>query len=282
MGCEQVRPKLAPYVVDSLDPSERKIVEMHLTGCPACSDALGALRAVEELAVAAPLRPESPADLEDRVFAYVQAYEAAQAAATAALGPEPPVDLERRSMERAGILGPPRSLRHRVAVVLAPAFAAAAAVLSFMYMDARDDAGSIPGVAITPTTSSVLGASAGGAPVGHPMQTIELTGETAAADLELVHFKHDNYRLQLHAAGLPACPPTHYYELWLKGDDGEVSAGSFRMAWPDDIWFNFNVGVDPAEYYLVEVTREPADGATDKEGRVMMTGVLDPAQVDRD
>jgi hypothetical protein len=169
-----------------------------------------------------------------------------------------------------------------VAVVLAPAFAAAAAVLSFMYMDARDDAGSIPGVAITPTTSSVFGASAGGAPVGHPMQTIELTGDAAAADLELVHFKHDNYRLQLHADGLPGCPPTQYYELWLRGDDGEVSAGSFRMVRHDDVLFTFNVGVDPAEYYMVEVTREPADGATDKEGPVVMSGVLDPAQVERD
>jgi hypothetical protein len=280
-ACSEVRAKLAAYVVDGLDPVERETVETHLASCRACSEALDALRTVEDLATAAPLRPESPDDLEGRVFAYVESYEAVQAVPTAALGPEPPEDLERRSLERAGVLASSRPRRYRVATVLAPAFAAAAAVLSFMYMDARSDVDTTsPEVAITPTTS-VFGASAG-VPIGHPMQTIELSGDVAAADLELVHFRHDNYRLQLRAADLPGCPPKHYYELWLRGDDGEVSAGSFRIIRPDDIVFNFNVGIDPAEYHLVEVTREPIDGAADKEGQVVLTGVLDPSQVEHD
>ncbi len=282
MHCEEVRSRLPAYVVDALDPEERKTIERHIAGCRVCSDALSALRSVEELAIAAPLRPESPADLEDQVFAYVDAYDAAQAASTAPFGPEPPVDLERRSLERAGVLGPPRPMLHRMAAVLAPAFAAAAAILSFMYMDARNDTDPSPEVAITPTTSSLLGDPAGGTPVGHPMQTIELSGDVAAADLELVHFRHDNYRLELHAADFPGCPPRQYYEVWLRGDDGEVSAGSFRIIKPDDIIFNFNVGIDPAEYHLVEITREPADGAPEKEGPTIMWGVLDPAHVDRD
>ena len=282
MSCEEVRVRLAAYAVDGLDDNERAGVEEHLAECDSCSDALAALRSVEAMATAAPLRPESPPDLEDRVFAYVDAYEAAQAASTAAIGPEPPNDLERRSLERAGVLTVPiRTKRQRVAMVLAPAFAAAAAVLSFMYMDARSDLGSEPTEAGS-AGPAVVGADSAGPPVGHPMQTIELAGDTVAADLELVHFRHDNYRLELHAWDVPNCPATHYYEVWLRGDDGEVSAGSFRVIRPDDIVFNFNVGIDPAEYYLVEVTREPVDGASEKEGPVVMRGTLDPAHVEHD
>jgi anti-sigma-K factor RskA len=114
------------------------------------------------------------------------------------------------------------------------------------------------------------------------MQTIELSGQTVAADLALVHFRHDNYRLELHAANVPDCPPGYYYEVWLRGDDGEVSAGSFRIVRPDDLVLNFTVGIDPAEYYLVEVTREPVEGVPDKEGPVVMRGALDPAHVEHD
>jgi hypothetical protein len=282
MQCPEVRSKLAAYVAGALDPKEHDEIEAHIAECAGCARALSALRSVEELAAGAPLRPEAPAELEERVFAYVQSYEAAQAASLAALGPEPPTDLERRSLERAGILGRPRSLRHRVATVLAPAFAAAAAVLSFMYMDARSDLDTSPGVAISPTASSVIGGSAVEVPQGHPMQTIQLTGGVAAADLELVHFKHDNYRLELRTVDLPGCPPGHYYELWMRGDDGEVSAGSFRIIRPDDILFSFNVGIDPGEYHLVEITREPEHGGPHKEGPVVMRGELDLASIERD
>ena len=267
MSCEQVRPRLSAYAIEGLDARDKPEVEEHLAGCHRCSEALATIRSVESLATDAPLRPETANDLEERVFSYVQSYEAAEAASQAALGPEPPVDLERRSLERAGILTLPlRSTRHRVAAILAPAFAAAAAILSLMYMNASND----QGVNV-----------ASGAPTGHPMQTIELTGKAHDADLELVHFRHDNYRLVLHTAGLPGCRSGDYYELWLRGDDGEVSAGSFRVAWPDDIDFSFNVGIDPAEYYLVEVTREPVAGVTDKEGPVVMSGALDPSSVER-
>jgi hypothetical protein len=281
--CEEVRAQIANYVVDELEPPVRREIEEHLGQCPRCSEALAALRSVEELAAAAPLRPESPGDLEDRVFAFVGAYEAAQVAPAAALGPEPPPDLEKRSLERAGVSAPSAGrARRRVATTLAPAFAVAAAILSFMYIDARNDASSDRPQGNAPATSSILGETTQAVPAGHPMQTIELSGEAAAADLHLVHFRHDNYRLELHAAGLPGMPSTHYYEVWLRGDDGEVSAGSFRIVRPDDIVFNFNVGIDPAEYYLVEVTREPMTGTTGKEGPVVMHGTLDPAHVDHD
>jgi Anti-sigma-K factor rskA/Putative zinc-finger len=283
MRCEEVRRQLASFAVGEPSPQVSVDIESHLAECHRCSEALQALRSVEALATSAPLRPESPPDLEDRVFAYVQAYEAAQAAPTAAIGPEPPSDLERRSLERAGVLtAPTRSARQRVAMVLAPAFAAAAAVLSFMYMDARSDLGSTEPARTQTGEPAIAGAVPSGAPAGHPMQTIELSGDTVAADLELVHFRHDNYRLQLHAWDVPGCPSTHYYEVWLRGDDGEVSAGSFRVIRPDDIIFNFNVGIDPAEYYLVEVTREPIDGSSGKEGPVVMRGALDPTHVDHD
>jgi anti-sigma-K factor RskA len=174
-------------------------------------------------------------------------------------------------------------MRQKVATVLAPAFAAAAAVLSFMYMDARDDAGNARVASNSPATSSAEEAGIAQPPTGHPMQTIEMDGGTVAADLELVHFKHDNYRLALHASDLPGCSAQKFYEVWLREEGGdEYSAGSFRIVKPDDIVFNFNVGIDPAEYYLVEVTREPMDGSTAKEGPVIMRGALDPDHVEHE
>ena len=281
--CEQVRQQLALYAVEALDQEAHREIDLHLVRCHGCSEALASLRQVEGLAREAPLRPASPNDLEGRVFAHVQAPDAAQAAPKAALGPEPPSDLERRSLERAGVLAPVKPVKQRVAVALAPAFAAAAAVLSFMYMDARNDASSESTGSSSPRTSPVIAGAAADVPVGHPMQTIEMTGDAAAADLELVHFRHDNYRLALHAADMPGCSDKTFYEVWLREEDGtEISAGSFRIAKPDDIVFSFNVGIDPAEYYLVEVTREPMGGDSSKQGPVVMTGTLDPTHVEHD
>ena len=278
-SCEEVRPNLAEYLVGSLEQSHREEVEAHLDDCRDCTRQLESLESIERLAAMNPPAPEPPARLADHVFALVGAEEAAAAARKAAIGPEPPPDLEQRALARAGIFpGRDRPWPVRVAAALAPALALAAAVLSFMYADARNDLDSAQEPAAGPTSGAVIEQLAG-LPIGHPMQTVELSGESAAADMQLVHFRHDNYRLELHAADLPGLVPNHYYEVWLSGRDGEISAGSFRILWPDDLVFNFNVGIDPAEYHHIEITQEPVDGATFKEGPVVMRGNFDPTHV---
>jgi hypothetical protein len=279
---EAVRRDLPGFVVDALDENRRSEIDRHLAECPDCTRQLESLRAIERLASMTPPDAEPPKRLADHVLALVEGEPAAAVAHKAAIGPEPPPDLERRSLARAGIFpGRDRPWPARVATALAPALAAAAVVLSFMYADARNDLDIAQEAGASPTPGAIVEQIVG-LPVGHPMQRVELFGQSADADMRLVHFRHDNYRLELHAADLPELVPDHYYEVWLAGKDGIISAGSFRILWPDELMFNFNVGIDPAEYHHIEITQEPVDGTPYQEGPVVVRGDFDPAHVAHD
>jgi Anti-sigma-K factor rskA len=73
--------------------------------------------------------------------------------------------------------------------------------------------------------------------------------------------------------GLPPAPHGTFYEVWLVGPTGKVSAGSFHRRGHQDqvkLW----LGVDPAGYDAITVTRQPVDGGTLAKGEVMLRGKL--------
>jgi Anti-sigma-K factor rskA len=79
--------------------------------------------------------------------------------------------------------------------------------------------------------------------------------------------------VELDAAGLPPAPEGTFYEAWLVGQDTKVSAGTFHRRGDQDtvtLW----LGVDPADYDALTVTRQPVAGGTTAPGVVVLRGKL--------
>jgi hypothetical protein len=79
--------------------------------------------------------------------------------------------------------------------------------------------------------------------------------------------------IDLDVSGLPPAPDGTFYEAWLVGDSGKVSAGTFHRRGDQDhvqLW----LGVDTAGYDAITVTRQPVEGGTLAEGVVVLRGEL--------
>ncbi|HKE75917.1 MAG TPA: anti-sigma factor [Acidimicrobiales bacterium] len=79
--------------------------------------------------------------------------------------------------------------------------------------------------------------------------------------------------VELDAGGLPPAPEGTFYEAWLVGKDTKVSAGTFHRRGDQDtvkLW----LGVDPADYDALTVTRQPVAGGTTAPGVVVLRGKL--------
>ena len=80
-------------------------------------------------------------------------------------------------------------------------------------------------------------------------------------------------RVRLDVDGLEGAPAGTFYEAWLVGETGKVSAGSFHLRGDQDhidLW----LGVDPDDYDAVSVTRQPLADGTTAEGVVVLRGDL--------
>jgi hypothetical protein len=97
-----------------------------------------------------------------------------------------------------------------------------------------------------------------------------LPGATATAELR---DEPAGVSVLLDVAGIPPAPDGSFYEVWLVGDSGKVSAGTFHRRGDEDqitLW----LGVDPAGYDAITVTRQPTAGGTTAEGVVVLRGDL--------
>ncbi len=83
------------------------------------------------------------------------------------------------------------------------------------------------------------------------------------------------FEVVLNVEGLPPAPEGTFYEAWLLGADGKVSAGTFHVREPQEdiiLW----LGVDIDAYDAISVTRQPVVGGSLADGVVMMKGPLHP------
>lgn len=249
--------------------------EEHVAGCSACRMRMESLQELASALRDTPLDMRPPGDLEDHVFELVARDRTIRALEETPLAPAPPADLEERVMGAVqAAAGSPsavvdletkrRGVRTRVLAV--------AAVFAL---------GAIGGGALVQTLESGGSEDLTEMPEGHPVQVVALEGSQGSVNLELVHFRHDNYRLELHTEHFPVQRPGHHYELWLSGAGGEVLAGSFRLERDDEVTFVFNLGIDPAMHTDVEIREEPDSGDGSGEGRVVASGKIDPDDVER-
>jgi hypothetical protein len=183
---------------------------------------------------------EVPAGLRDRVVA----------AATGAVAGDLPDDGRPPA-------GPPASLDHHrrrrrrpVAVAVAAVALVCLGVAGGLVL-ARDDA----------PAARVEVAMAG---------TDEAPGATAVARLR---DEPAGVSVRLTVEGLPPAPEGTFYEAWLVGEAGKVSAGTFHLRGEQDeieLW----LGVDPTGYEAVTVTRQPVAGGTLADGVPVLRGEL--------
>lgn len=262
--CERARLEL-PALARGHDVSDD--ARAHVGACPACARELAELEPVARLAGG--LGPRPSPELEDAVFELVALEDLGGKVARAPLEHSPPEHLERRALDRAGVLLTGTSHRRRRAAALAtPALGAAAVALLLFGMGWRDRAGDLE------SRMSSLQSRIG--PVGNFVDRTVLEGSdpSPVPTAELLDYMHDNFRLVVRARHLPPTLPGRHYEVWLVGERGRVSCGTFRVLSSGHVVFSALVGVDPRVYPLVEVTLEPDDGDPAPSGIVKWSGRL--------
>lgn len=200
----------------------------HLAGCAECADTWRQLSGASARLITAarslPLEADPPARLRAQVLA---------AARTSAA---PPATPEVRSPERPSPAGRrwhpwPGRLAWGAGGVLVGVVAAVALV--------------------------ALGSPAS------PATRIALAGSdlapAAAGSVVLERLPEGSVRVELAISGLPRPGAGEFYELWLVGDTGRVSAGTFRSD-GSPVARVFTTAADLAKYPRVGITLEPDDG----------------------
>lgn len=201
----------------------------HLAGCAECTDAWRQLSGASARLIAAartlPLEADPPTQLRDRVLA---------AQRLAGTTPEPLAIKEApagsRARRRTG-----RGWFGRIAWGGAGALVGAAAVFALVVVGSPR---------VVPErialSGSVLAPGASGSVILEPLP-------------------EGGIRVDLAMSGLPRSDAGHFYELWLVGDGGRVSAGTFRSD-GSPIARAFTTAADPASYPRIGITLEPDDG----------------------
>lgn len=217
----------------------------HLAACAECRDiwrqASGASARLIAASRALPLDAEPPAALRARVLAD-QRRAAAGETASGPLPAERPravPDPDRSGGSGGMDAGGPRSSARRWRVRIAwgsgGALVGAAAVLAITLL--ASPARVADRIALT---GSSLAPAAAGSAVLEPM-----------AD--------GSIRVDLAISGLPRSDAGHFYELWLVGERGRVSAGTFRSD-GGPLVRSFMTAADPAAYPRIGITLETDDG----------------------
>ena len=217
------RARVADAVVERRPP-EPDLAD-HLAGCAVCTDEWrrlsGASARLISTARTLPLGAQPPAHLRDRVIA------ALGEPGAVSVGTARPVRA-RRAIERLG------RWRSRLAWGGMGALVGAAAMVIVF---AGGQPGRTPSLALT---GSALAPAAGG-----------------TADISTL--VDGTLRVTLAMSGLPASGPSDFYELWFVGDQGRVSAGTFR-ADGSPLRLTFLTAADLERYPRIGITREPDDG----------------------
>jgi Anti-sigma-K factor rskA len=139
-----------------------------------------------------------------------------------------------------------------------------------------------PGLLAAAAAVVVLGVGVAGAltllsdDAADPLAEVALVGTEeapGAAATARLNSEPAGVSVVLDVSGLEPAPPDTFYEVWLVGDRGKVSAGTFHMRGEQDdikLWW----GVEPEGYDAVTITRQPVEGGTTAEGVVVMRGEL--------
>ncbi len=233
--CGEIRLDLPAYLSSELDPARAGALDDHLAACEACLSELSELDLVTAALSDSGLEHPPPRHLEHEVLTLVT------------LEPDP---AGREGVSTKDLSHASRLRGKSIRVVIAPALAAAAVTLAAFGMAWRSD--------LSTARDRIQAMQEQLVPTGATVRTIsfdEAGGISARG--ELVQQPDGNHRIVLWAKGLRPTRAGEHYEVWLSGERGWVSAGSFKVG--NEMW-SCPVGVSPAAYSEVWVTLEPDDG----------------------
>ena len=271
MRCEDARFQMA--VLTELDDEERYEAQAHLSSCAQCRAEKTAidtsLQLLQQHAVTGP-----PQHTRASVLGVIEMAELAPALEHAAAPPPSRlktsvmqvIEDERRGSSQSTVVVPISSRRGRFArsIGVAATLLILGAGIGWI-IGANDDAP--PRVAVGPEM-----------PEGHETQTLPLDG-MGPDQLEVRHFRHDNFRLTLSVEGFEPTPAGFHYAVWARGDAGDIALGTFRLKREDSFDIPFAMGVNPSDFPDIVITLEPNLGEAALEGEIITEGSFDLATV---
>ncbi|MEO7664229.1 MAG: anti-sigma factor [Candidatus Limnocylindrales bacterium] len=217
------RARVAAAVVDRRPPESD--LANHLAGCASCADEWRRLSGASARLISA--ARSLPLDAQPSALLREQAI--------AALG-------DRRDVA----VGFGRPVRHRRSI---------AALDQWRSRLAWGGVGALVGAAamVVAIAGTQPGRSAG----------LTLTGTAlapaASGSAAIANLADGTVSVTLAVSGLPASGPSDFYELWFVGDQGRISAGTFR-ADGSPLRLMFLTAADLVRYPRIGITREPDDG----------------------
>lgn len=263
MTCEKVSIELPFHLRGELDAVTELSVTEHLRGCETCRHDLVDLETTLQLIGSSAAVP--PAHMRTDVLSAVEASH---------LGPllehvvvPPPPELRRRvlaAVEREGadptsvaVFSPRRARLPRLLATAALILAGVVGGYTLADSLNRDETNGVTAI-----------------PEGHETQVVALSG-MGPPNASVRHYRHDNFRITLSVRGFEVTPVGSHYAVWVRGPEGDVPIGTFRLKHADDFDIPFAVGVNPSKYPEFVVTMEPNDGDPRLTGEVVTEGRFD-------
>ena len=253
----------AAYVLDALEPAERRAFEAHVAECATCAEEVRALRPVADaLAHSVPQRTPRP-ELRARVLDSI-----VPGAATTPAVVVPPARTATSSW---------------LALAAALVFAVGAGAYAWQLqlrvrtlegrLDRAEQRASSAEreVAVARRTASDTQAAMGvlAAP---DLVRIELAGQSAAANARARAMWSRNRGMVFAATNLPEAPAGRVYQVWVVTAGGPVSAGLLTPDTNGRAEAYFNTPPDIAPPTAVAVTLEPAGGVPAPTGERYLLG----------
>jgi Anti-sigma-K factor rskA/Putative zinc-finger len=272
--CEQVRVELVPYISGEASKETTSFVERHLDSCPDCRMELEELRVTAALVKTSPAELAPPQHLERRTFELIEQQSREAPARGETIDAPIPIESAPKPQRRRirQTVRKPRgasSDRPRLVAMLAPGIAAALVILGFvgvrLYQDNQDLRRELT------RQEDAFGS------LGEKLDTVTLTS-AEDSEMRLVADIYeqdtDNYQLVLDAQNFPPCPDDYQYELWFQGEEGWVSAGSFKTTGDDNMTFRLHAALDPSEFPAMDLTLERIDGKPGRTAPAVMHSAI--------
>ena len=258
------QPLGAAYVLDALDPDERRTFEAHLATCPVCSEEVRSLQgAVHALASSVPLRTPRP-ELRSRVLA--------------AAGAEP-LDARSALRRRAGRSEVRAWLPLAAAVVVAVGTSIYAwqlqgrvSTLEGRLSDAEQRAAAAEGLTRQAQLAADRAASSMAVLAAPDVVRIDLAGQPAAPRATARALWSRNRGMVFTTANLPAAPAGRVYQVWVVTAQAPVSAGLLTPDTSGRAAAFFSTPADIPPPLAIAVTLEPAGGVPAPTGDRYLVG----------
>ncbi|RIK04690.1 MAG: hypothetical protein DCC49_13185 [Acidobacteria bacterium] len=254
--------ELGAYLVGGLDPDEAGAVRRHLEECAECRDELNTLDGINELMEAAALTEPPPPGLQDRVMAAIEG-EAVEARSKRGLAAIDGATASATSRE----LGPRRVNLSSLAMA-AVFFFVLGVGLTLVLSPGSDRA--------PQATDATNGGVASASPSPTSLPPLKLLSSESALPTSATKTggeltpvaSGDAWECDMSVWGLER---GQLYEVWIQGERGWISAGTFRVKSIEHHDFRISTGASVKTTSRIMVTVEADDGQPGPSERVILT-----------